>query len=143
MKLAKGFKGRSNSCYGIAIRKVHKALKYQYRDRRNKKRNIRKQWIVSLSAATKEHGMNYSRFIMCLNRSNINLDRKVLADLAVNEPYSFKSVIDEVKKQSNFVELEAQKPKLQKQRGMLFAEALDNGRLRAGGPPSEEELREI
>ena len=105
--------------------------------------SIRKQWIVSLSAATKEHGMNYSRFIMCLNRSNINLDRKVLADLAVNEPYSFKSVIDEVKKQSNFVELEAQKPKLQKQRGMLFAEALDNGRLRAGGPPSEEELREI
>ena len=51
--------------------------------------------------------MNYSRFIMCLNRSNIKLDRKVLADLAINEPYSFKSVIDEVKKQSNFVELEA------------------------------------
>ena len=87
--------------------------------------------------------MNYSRFIMCLNRSNIVLDRKVLADLAVNEPYSFKSVIDEVKKQASFVELEAQKPKLTKQRGMLFAEALDNGRLRAGGPPSEEELREI
>ena len=98
LKLAKGFKGRSKSCYGIAIRKVHKSLKYQYRDRRQKKRNVRKAWIVTLSAAAREHGLNYSRFIMCLNRSNINLDRKILADLSVNEPYSFKCVVDEVVK---------------------------------------------
>ena len=61
-----------------------------------KRRNLRKQWITTISAAVNEHGMNYSRFIMCLNRSNINLDRKILAELAVNEPYSFKSVLDEI-----------------------------------------------
>ena len=71
LRLAKGFKGRSKNCYSIAIRKVHKKLKYQYIDRRLKKRTLRKNWIVCLSAATREHGMNYSRFIMCLNRSNI------------------------------------------------------------------------
>ena len=96
LKLAKGFKGRSKNCYSIAIRKVHKKLQYQYRDRRMKRRNLRKQWITTISAAVNEHGMNYSRFIMCLNRSNINLDRKILAELAVNEPYSFKSVLDEI-----------------------------------------------
>ena len=58
---------------------------------------MRRSWIQTLSAATQELGINYSRFIMMLNRSNINLDRKVLADIAVNEPYSFKSVVDEVK----------------------------------------------
>jgi len=97
LKLAKGFQGRSKNCYSIAIRKVHRALRYSYRDRRVKKRNIRRQWITTLSAATKELGINYSRFIMMLNRSNINLDRKVLADLAIYEPYSFKCVVDEVK----------------------------------------------
>ena len=96
VKLAKGFKGRSKNCYSIAIRKVHKALKYQYRDRRVKRRTVRKQWIATINAAVKEHGMNYSRFIMCLNRSNVTLDRKILAELAINEPYSFKAVLDEV-----------------------------------------------
>jgi large subunit ribosomal protein L20 len=114
LKLAKGFKGKSRTCYSVAIRKVHKALKYQYRDRRQKKRVIRKNWIISLNAATKEHGLNYSRFIMCLNRSNIILDRKILAELSINEPYSFKSIIDEVKKQNNFSELDKQTPKLTK-----------------------------
>ena len=97
LKLAKGFQGRSKNCYSIAIRKVHRALRYQYRDRRVKRRIMRKNWIVSLSAATKELGINYSRFIMMLNRSNVNLDRKVLADLAIYEPYSFKSIVDEIK----------------------------------------------
>ena len=71
MKLSKGFKGKSNSCYGVAIRRLHKALKYQYRDRRVKKRLMRKEWIHTVSAGVREHGINYSRFIMCLNRSNI------------------------------------------------------------------------
>ena len=106
MKLAKGFKGKSNSCYSVAIRKVHKSLQYQYRDRRNKRRLLRRQWIGAITAATREHGLNYSRFIMCLNRSNVTLDRKILAELAVNEPYSFKSVVDEVVKQTNFLEFE-------------------------------------
>ena len=61
-----------------------------------KRRNLRRQWIQTISAAVNEHGMNYSRFIMCLNRSNITLDRKILAELAINEPFSFKSVLDEV-----------------------------------------------
>ena len=71
LKLAKGFKGRSSNCYSIAIRKVHKSLKYQYRDRRQKKRNVRKQWIQNVNASVREHGINYSRFMMCLNLSNI------------------------------------------------------------------------
>ena len=143
LKLAKGFKGRSSTCYSIAIRKVHRALRYQYRDRRVKKRTMRKQWIQTLSAATQELGINYSRFIMMLNRSNVCLDRKVLADLAVYEPYSFKSVVDEIKMQTNFVELEKRKPKLINQRGMLYAEAMQNGLLKQGGPPTSEELEEI
>ena len=143
LRLAKGFKGRSNSCYGIAIRKVHRKLKYQYRDRRQKKRIVRRDWIVSLSAATREHGLNYSRFIMCLNRSNINIDRKILSDLAINEPYSFKCVVDEVKKQNKFTEFDHTTKKKTKQRGMLLEEALENGRLQAGGPPTAEELLEI
>ena len=71
MKLVKGFKGKGNSCYSVAIRRLHKSLQYQYRDRRAKRRQIRKEWIHAVSAGVREHGINYSRFIMCLNRSNI------------------------------------------------------------------------
>ena len=78
MKLARGFKGKSNACFSVAIRRLHKSLQYQYRDRRVKKRIFRRTWIETLNAATKEHGINYSRFIMCLNRSNIIIDRKIL-----------------------------------------------------------------
>ena len=98
LKLAKGFKGRANNCYSIAIRRVHKSLQYQYIHRRLKKRNMRKQWIETINAGVQEHGISYSKFIMCLNRSNLCLDRKVLADLAENEPYSFKAIVDEVKR---------------------------------------------
>ena len=87
--------------------------------------------------------MNYSRFIMCLNRSNIQIDRKILSDLAVNEPYSFKCIIDEVKKQNDFKEFDHTTKKKTKQRGMLLEEALENGMLKAGGPPTAEELLEI
>ena len=80
MKLARGFKGKSNACFSVAIRRLHKSLQYQYRDRRVKKRIFRRNWIETLSAAAKEHGINYSRFIMCLNRSNINIDRKILGN---------------------------------------------------------------
>ena len=143
MKLAKGFKGKANSCYGVAIRRVHKALKYQYRDRRNKKRNIRRDWVHCINAAVREHKINYSRFVMCLNRSNIKLDRKILANLAVNEPYSFKSVVDEVVRQNDYKEHDVLNPILRQQRGTLFAEAIQEGKLRVGGPPTPEELAEI
>ena len=80
MKLARGFKGKSNACFSVAIRRLHKSLQYQYRDRRVKKRIFRRTWIETLNAAAKEHGINYSRFIMCLNRSNIVIDRKILGN---------------------------------------------------------------
>ena len=110
LRLSRGFKGRKRNCYGPAIRSVHKALKYQYRDRRNKKRNIRRQWIHDINAAVQEHGLNYSRFIMCLNRSNVSLDRKILSDIAINEPYSFKAIVDEVVSQNDFKDHEHHRP---------------------------------
>ena len=100
-KLAKGFTGRGKNCFGIALRKVYKKLQYAYRDRKVKKRLVRRAWIHSINAAVREHGVNYSRFICGLTRSNIEIDRKILADLAVNEPFSFKSVVEEVNKQSD------------------------------------------
>ena len=80
---------------------------------------------------------------MCLNRSNVSLDRKILADLAVNEPFSFKAIVEEVTKQNNFKEFETIQPRRAKMRGMMYEEALQKGKLRAGGPPTEEELKEI
>ena len=80
---------------------------------------------------------------MCLNRSNVNLDRKILAELAINEPYSFKAVLDEVVTQNELTEHLRVQPRRQRQRDMLFEEALAKGKLRAGGPPSPEELKEI
>ena len=142
LKLAKGFRGRSKNCFGLALRRVHKALQYKYISRRLKKRNIRREWIVQISAAAREHGFNYSQFVMCLNRSNVNIDRKILADLAINEPYSFKTVVDEVKRQNKFVDQERVKPKLAKQTGLLYNEALDNGILRPD-KPTPEEIEEI
>ena len=96
--MAKGFKGRSKNCFGIALRKVHRAAQYAYRDRRNKKRTVRREWIHAISAGVREHGLNYSRFAHGLTKlSNIELDRKILHNLAQCEPYSFKCVVDEVK----------------------------------------------
>ncbi len=95
-KMARGFKGKSKNCYGLALRRVHRSLRFAYRDRRVKKRLVRQAWIQTINAGVREFGVNYSNFIYGLNRSNIVLDRKILADLAINEPYSFKSVFDEV-----------------------------------------------
>jgi len=98
IKLAKGFTGRSKSCFGLALRKVHRAAQYAYRDRRVKKRTVRTQWISSINAAVSEHGVTYSKFANGLvKKSNIELDRKILSNLAQMEPYSFKAVLDEVK----------------------------------------------
>ena len=109
-RLAKGFTGRSNNCFGLALRRVHKSLRYSYRDRKVKKRIVRRAWIHSINGAVREHGVNYSRFICGLTRSNIQIDRKILADLAVNEPYSFKAVVDEVDKQSDLKSMIKAKP---------------------------------
>lgn len=98
LKLAKGFRGRAKNCFRIAVEKVEKALRYAYRDRRNRKRDFRALWIQRINAAVREHGLVYSQFINGLTLANIDLDRKVLADLAVREPGAFKSIVDQVVK---------------------------------------------
>jgi large subunit ribosomal protein L20 len=95
LKLAKGYRGRASTNYRIAIEKVEKALRYAYRDRRNKKRNFRALWIQRINAGVREHGMTYSQFIDGLNKAGIELDRKVLSDIATREPESFKALVDQ------------------------------------------------
>lgn len=98
IKLAKGYRGRSKNCYRITVEKVEKGLQYAYRDRRNKKRELRRLWIQRINAAVRMYGIIYSQFINGLAKTGIELDRKVLAELAVNEPESFKSIVEQVKK---------------------------------------------
>ena len=98
LKLAKGYRGRAKNCYRIAIEKVEKALRYAYRDRRTKKRDFRALWIQRINAAVRGHGMIYSKFINGLKLANIDLDRKVLADLAVKEPETFAKIVEKAKK---------------------------------------------
>lgn len=98
LKMAKGFRGRSKNCFRIAIQKVEKSLQYAYRDRRNRKRDFRGLWIQRINAAVREHGMVYSKFIDGLNKANIEIDRKVLAELAVNNNEAFKAIVEESKK---------------------------------------------
>ncbi len=97
IKLAKGYRGRNSTNFRIAIEKVEKALRYAYRDRRNKKRDFRGLWIQRINAASREHNMPYSRFMDGLKKAGIELDRKVLADLAVREPASFGSLVEKAK----------------------------------------------
>ena len=93
LKLAKGYRGRAKSSFRIAIEKVEKGLRYAYRDRRNKKRTFRALWIVRINAGTREAGLSYSQFINGLKRAGIELDRKVLADLAVHDPQAFQAIV--------------------------------------------------
>lgn len=97
LKQCKGFKGRAKNCYRIALRRLEKSWQYAYRDRRVKKRDFRSLWVIRINAAVREHGMIYSRFMNALKLSNISLDRKVLADIAVNNPEIFKTIVDKVK----------------------------------------------
>ena len=99
-KLAKGYYGRGKNCITVAAPRVDKALQHAYIERKLKKRDMRKNWIISINAGVREHNLPYSRFIYGLNHSNIQLDRKILSDLCQNEPYSFKAVVDEVKLQA-------------------------------------------
>lgn len=91
---AKGYRGRSNNCYRIALEKVEKALQYAYRDRRVRKRNFRALWIQRINAAARLNGLTYAKFMHGLTRSGVALDRKVLADLAVREPEAFKGLVE-------------------------------------------------
>lgn len=97
MKLAKGYFGRRKNVWTVAKNAVEKALGYAYRDRRAKKRDFRSLWIQRINAGVRLQGMSYSVFIGKLNKSGIVLNRKVLADLAMNHPEAFKAVIDQLK----------------------------------------------
>tara|TARA_B100001173_G_C15556919_1_gene366298 strand:+ start:113 stop:469 length:357 start_codon:yes stop_codon:yes gene_type:complete len=98
LKAAKGYYGARRRLYGVALQAVEKASAYAYRDRKVKKRNFRGLWIQRINACTREFGITYSKFINGLKLEGIEMDRKMLADIAVNEPNSFKSLIEKVKK---------------------------------------------
>jgi large subunit ribosomal protein L20 len=94
---AKGYRGRRGNVYRIAKQAVMRAGQYAYRDRRNKKRVFRSLWIARINAAAREHGISYSAFINGLNKASIGLDRKVLAELAVNDKPAFAAIVTQVK----------------------------------------------
>ncbi len=97
IKAAKGYYGRRKNTFRIANQAVEKAGQYAYRDRKAKKRNFRSLWIQRINAAARNEGLTYGRFINGLSKAGIEVDRKVLADIAVHEPDSFKSLVDQAK----------------------------------------------
>ncbi len=97
MKLAKGYFGRRKNVWTVAKNAVEKAMSYSYRDRRNKKRTFRRLWITRINAGARLHGMSYSQFMGAVKKNNIELNRKVLADLAMNHPEAFEAVVNKVK----------------------------------------------
>ena len=97
LKQAKGLFGRRKNVWTVAKNAVEKAMQYAYRGRKEKKRSFRGLWITRINAGTREHGMSYSQFMGALKKNNIELNRKVLADLAMNHPEAFKAVVDQVK----------------------------------------------
>ena len=96
IKQAKGYRGRRKNTFKVAKQAVEKSLQYAYRDRRVKKRDFRSLWTQRINAGAREHGISYSVFISGLKKLNISLDRKILADLAMNEPSSFKHLAEQV-----------------------------------------------
>ncbi|CAG5069271.1 50S ribosomal protein L20 [Dyadobacter sp. CECT 9623] len=97
MKLAKGYFGRRKNVWTVAKNAVERGLAYAYTGRKQKKRNFRALWIQRINAGTREHGLSYSAFIGKMNAKGIELNRKVLADLAMNHPEAFKAIVDQVK----------------------------------------------
>lgn len=97
-KLAKGYFGRRKNVWTVAKNAVEKGLSYAYAHRRQKKGDFRKLWITRINAGVREHGLSYSVFMHLLSESNINLDRKILADMAMNDPQAFKALVEKVKK---------------------------------------------
>jgi large subunit ribosomal protein L20 len=97
LKAAKGFYGRRKNTIRIAKQAVEKSLQYAYRDRKNRKRNFRALWVQRINAATREHGLTYGRFIDGLNKAGIEIDRKVLSDMAIHEPQAFAALVAKAK----------------------------------------------
>ena len=97
LKLAKGYFGRRKNVWTVAKNAVEKAMLYAYRDRKTKKRNFRSLWIARINAGARLHGMSYSQFMGKIKTNKIELNRKVLADLATNNPHAFKAIVDQLK----------------------------------------------
>lgn len=97
LRMAKGYRGRSKNCYRIAVRRVEKGLQYAYRDRRVRKRSFRELWIQRINAATRSLGLPYSRFVNGLRQANLQLNRKIIADLAVYSPNEFRLVYEQAR----------------------------------------------
>jgi len=95
VKMGKGYRGRASTNFRVAIEKVEKGLRYATRDRRARKRNFRALWIQRINAGAREYGLTYARLINGLDKAGIELDRKVLSDLAVREPAAFKALVDQ------------------------------------------------
>jgi large subunit ribosomal protein L20 len=98
VKQAKGARGRQSNTFRAANQRVEKSLQYAYRDRKTRKRNFRALWIQRINAGVREHGLTYSQFINGINKAGIELDRKVLADMAARDPAAFKAVVDAAQK---------------------------------------------
>jgi large subunit ribosomal protein L20 len=94
---AKGFYGRRKNTIRIAKQAVEKSMQYAYRDRKNRKRSFRALWIQRINAGVREYGLTYSRFIDGLAKAGIEIDRKVLSDLAIHEPEAFKAIVEKAK----------------------------------------------
>ena len=94
LKLAKGYRGRAKDAFRVGVEKVEKGLRYAYRDRRAKKRTFRSLWIQRINAGVRAEGLTYSEFMNGMKRAGIEIDRKVLADLAAREPAAFKSIVE-------------------------------------------------
>lgn len=93
LDLAKGYRGRGSTAYRVAIEKVEKALRYAYRDRRNRKRDFRALWIQRINAGAREHGLTYSQLMHGAKLAGLDLDRKVLSDIAIREPQAFAAIV--------------------------------------------------
>ena len=95
LKLAKGYRGRSKNAFRVAIEKVEKGLQYAYRDRRNRKRAFRALWIQRINAGARENGLTYAQFMNGIIKAGIEMDRKIMADLATRVPAAFKALVDQ------------------------------------------------
>lgn len=109
IKLAKGYRSRSKNCFKSAKQRVEKALQYAYRDRRNKKRDFRALWIQRINAAVRQYDMVYSQFMKGMKIVGNNINRKMLSEIAIHQPESFKEIVDSAKKA-----LASEKPKKEK-----------------------------
>ncbi|MBR1735346.1 MAG: 50S ribosomal protein L20 [Alphaproteobacteria bacterium] len=94
---SKGFRGRSSTCFRAAIEQLEKSMQRAYRDRRNRRRDLRRLWIIRINAAVRNYGLKYSQFINGLNKINLSLDRKLLSELAINDKVVFEEIVNKVK----------------------------------------------